>query len=663
MAETVTTVLVIHGRAIQARSEWAVEVTRQVSALDVRLREITETDENVAVFATLRTASPTGIPVLVVTDPDVEHPFRCARRIVRDLPEVRFLFVVVPEREAGLKRDAVFGAPPGNRWQLTTARGDSLAEQIATSIASGQQSQRLRTTVDRMKLRLSAQTPVDSIEYRRLVVSERYLASVLQNAQDAIVSLNPAGSVVAWNRGAQLMFGIAETQARSRPLADLFDEPSIFEAAAATALATGGANATLQLSRQADVRSLEANLDCLVDDDAKAAGLVVILRDVTERVRSQARLLEGSRQKDEFLAMLSHELRNPLAPIRTAADLLQLIESKDPRTVKASAIISRQVAHMTALIDDLLDVARVTRGTVVLDKMPLAIVSVISEAVEQTNGLFEAKRQRLTVSTPGDAGHIEGDRKRLTQVLVNLLSNSAKFTPEGGHISIDLAATASSVAVTVADDGVGIEPELLPHVFDLFVQGPRSPERALGGLGIGLALVRLLIELHGGKVSVRSAGAGSGTAVRLELPKSSRRSETPASTPNAAGAKSSLDLLVVDDNEDAATTLATLLETLGHRVETYTDPREALKRLSEPLPAAMILDIGMPHIDGYELAKHVRATEGADHLVLIALTGYGQASDREKAMAAGFDHHLVKPVDIEALNEILGRVKLRANGS
>jgi PAS domain S-box-containing protein len=634
-------------------------MTAQIAGLDVRLRELGQADEAIATFGAIRGASPTGIPVLVVTDPDVEHPLKIARRIARDIPEMRFLFVVDAKREEAVRREAVFAAPPGNRWQLTCVQGDQLLSVIVANVESGQQAQRLRTTVDRMKLRLPAQPVVDSVEYRRLVMSDRYLASVLQNAQDAIVSINLAGSITTWNRGAQEMFGLTEPDTRALRLAQLFDQPALFEQAAARALSEGDARLVLDLTRIGTVYQLEASLDCLSDDHGRPAGIVVILRDISESRRVEAALREGNRQRDEFLAMLSHELRNPLAPIRAAADVLKLIEIGNPHVTQASAIIARQVAHMTALIDDLLDAARVTRGTISLDKTTVSMVSIVADAVEQTHAVFEAKRHRLLLTTAAHSMLVHGDRHRLVQVLVNLLSNSAKFTPEGGEISIDLASKVDEVVVTVSDNGVGIEAALLPHVFELFVQGSRSSERALGGLGIGLALVRTLTELHGGSVSIASRGASLGTSIRMQLPRARHEvAADGAPLHGSGGPTGGLDLMVVDDNADAAETLAALLQALGHRVEMHTDPRLALEQLTVTLPQALILDIGMPHVDGYEMARRIRVLEGGKTVSLIALTGYGQPMDRERALAAGFDHHLVKPLDVDLLIEILAGLHL-----
>jgi PAS domain S-box-containing protein len=376
--------------------------------------------------------------------------------------------------------------------------------------------------------------------------------------------------------------------------------------------------------------------------------------DISERKMAEEKLRELDRRKDEFLAMLAHELRNPLAPIGAAAELLQRAKPNETLVRTTSQIIGRQVRHMTALIDDLLDVSRVTRGLVELDEAPLDVAQIAFEAIEQVTPLVQARRQELKVNLPQARALVCGDKKRLVQVLANILNNAAKYTQEGGTLRLDVAADAQQVSVAVVDNGIGMAPELVARAFDLFAQAERSVDRASGGLGLGLALVRSLVELHGGTVACDSPGLGKGSRFVVALP---RLSEADAPG-QAGGSEAALDagalrILVVDDNEDAADTLAMLLEASGHEVLVEHSSRQALARAHETAPQVCLLDIGLPDMDGAELARRLRALPETADALLVAVTGYGQESDRARTRDAGFDHHLVKPIDLDKLNEVL----------
>ena len=400
-----------------------------------------------------------------------------------------------------------------------------------------------------------------------------------------------------------------------------------------------------------------------------AAGMPTLMRgisiDITKRKRAEEALRSADRRKDEFLAMLAHELRNPLAPISTAAQLLKLAQTSEPRIARTSEIISRQVEHMTSLIDDLLDVSRVTRGLVTLEKDMVLLDQVIASSVEQVRPLVEARRHRLSIDIAPGIAPLLGDRIRLVQICTNLLNNAAKYTPSGGELLLRARVENGALALLVRDNGIGIGADLLPQVFDLFTQGERSPDRAQGGLGLGLALVKSLVELHAGSVDAHSDGAGRGSefTVRLPLP---ALGDDPAAQRSAALAgelfapAAQLQLMVVDDNVDAANTLAMLLEMQGYVVSVAYRAQDALERAARDAPGIFLLDIGLPDMDGYELARRLRAQSATGNAVLIALTGYGQAKDRERSELAGFDHHLVKPVEIERLSALLAQVSLSA---
>jgi PAS domain S-box-containing protein len=396
---------------------------------------------------------------------------------------------------------------------------------------------------------------------------------------------------------------------------------------------------------------------------SRDGGLVCFFLDISERKEAEAKLRAADQRKDEFLAMLAHELRNPLAPISAAAELLKIGRLDEARVRHSSAIIGRQVRHMTSLVDDLLDVSRVTRGLVTLARAPVAARTIVDEAIEQVRPMLEARSQHLLVDLPDPDATVMGDKARLVQVLANLLNNASKYSPEGRAIEVGARTRfdgdGGRLLLAVRDEGIGMEAGLTDHVFDLFTQAQRSSDRSQGGLGLGLALVKNLVELHGGTVACSSPGPGQGSRFDVVLPLAEPL-PSPAQLAAAAhggdAGPAPLRLLVVDDNVDAAATLGMLLEACGYAVEVENDSRSALARALAAPPQAAMLDIGLPEMDGNELARRLRADPATRGMVLVAVTGYGQEQDRKAALAAGFDHHLVKPVDMEKLSEVLQRI-------
>jgi len=384
-----------------------------------------------------------------------------------------------------------------------------------------------------------------------------------------------------------------------------------------------------------------------------------------EAARSQAEreLRAADQRKDEFLAMLAHELRNPLAPISTGAHLLKLLHSDNAQIMQTCAIIARQVEHMTSLVDDLLDVSRVTRGLVTLSTQVLDLRQVVNDGAEQIRPLIAARRHQVVLDVPDSPATVRGDHKRLVQVVANLLGNATKYTPEGGHIRLQLRAHGEGdYLLEVSDDGIGMEPGLVERVFELFTQAERTPDRAQGGLGLGLALVRSLVELHGGSVGASSPGLGQGSSFTVRLPRHSQQAEMPIDVAirEAALVTSPLRVLVVDDNLDAAHTLHLYLAAAGHRVEIAYNGLDALALASVFAPQVCLLDIGLPDIDGNELARRLRAQPETARTMLVATTGYGRQQDRDAAAAAGFDHYLVKPVNTAQLSDLLARAAAEA---
>ena len=420
----------------------------------------------------------------------------------------------------------------------------------------------------------------------------------------------------------------------------------------------------------AEYRALRATVLRLWSEDSKSTGQCD-LRDLIRfneaidqlLTASVASFAQQSRQaasderirRDEFLAMLAHELRNPLAPIASAAGLLKRGMNDEAVARSASAIIERQVEHMTGLVDDLLDVSRVTRGLIELEKEALNLDGIISDAVEQAMPLIQARGHRLTVREPPELVVVHGDRKRLVQIVSNLLTNAAKYTPNGGRIVLRTEVCQEQVTIAVQDNGIGMTPDLIEHLFEPFVQAKRTSDRSSGGLGLGLALVRSLVELHGGKVSCASAGPGTGSEFSVCLPRLQKYDEkalhSPSGEPSVPGRR--VKVLIVDDNVDAAQAMCIILNDAGHEASVEHCPKEALDAALKERPDVCLLDIGLPGISGNDLARQLRARPETSGALLIAVTGYGQSADRERARAAGFDHYMTKPVDISRLLDLL----------
>jgi PAS domain S-box-containing protein len=394
----------------------------------------------------------------------------------------------------------------------------------------------------------------------------------------------------------------------------------------------------------------------------KIVGAVVAQMDIGDRIKAEDALRQADRRKDEFLAMLAHELRNPLAPIGAAAELLQMMKLDEQQVRQTSQIIGRQVNHMTSLVDDLLDVSRVTRGLVKMDHAPLDVSQIVADAIEQATPLIRERRHHLAMHLTPDAAMVQGDKKRLIQVLANILNNAAKYTPEGGHIQMRTAVRDAHVLIEVSDDGIGMAPDLVSRAFDLFAQAERTSDRSSGGLGLGLALVRSLVELHHGTVTCESEGIGKGSRFTICLPRLAAQDRHGAARYNDGVSQTQMQplrILVVDDNVDAAAMLAMLLEAFGHTVLVEHGARRALERARIEAPQVCLLDIGLPEMDGIELAQRLRVQPETARCVLIAVSGYGQDQDRAETLAAGFDHHLVKPVNTRALASILAAITRR----
>ena len=400
-----------------------------------------------------------------------------------------------------------------------------------------------------------------------------------------------------------------------------------------------------------------AHASPLRDEHGRVYGAVNMLVDISERKAAEEVLRTTSRYKDEFLGTLAHELRNPLAPLRNAIEILNLKVPPCVETTSALAVIDRQMKQMTRLIDDLMDLSRITRDKLELKRTHVKLAEVVHVALETSQPLIEAGEHRFTLQMPGEPITLEGDAARLAQVVSNLLNNAAKFTPRGGHIMLRVSRDGDEAVLRVRDTGIGIASEALPCIFEMFAQADHSLERSSTGLGVGLTLVRRLVDLHGGTIEAHSEGRDLGAEFVIRLPaarKASGRSRSESSASGSDLPTTSLRILVVDDNIDSATTMAELLAMHGHELHTAFDGLQGLEEAIRFKPDVVILDIGMPKMNGYTVARRIRERMDGTQPLLIAVTGWGQEEDRMRSKAAGFDHHLVKPVDPAELVTLLG---------
>ena len=510
---------------------------------------------------------------------------------------------------------------------------------------------------------------------REIGLQKRLLHSLFMQAPTLIAVLRgPAHVFELANPPICEVLGHSAADVLNRPLLDVMPEmrgqifPSLLERVYTTGVAQVGKETPVRFDRGGathEILYFNFVYSPLRNIGGEIEGVFVVASDVTAQVqaREQVNSLReaaesANRAKDEFLAMLGHELRNPLSPILTALQLMKL--RGEAGSERERTVIERQINHLTRLVDDLLDVARIARGKVELKTETVEIAEIVMKAIEMASPLLEQRTHTLTVDVAKSGLRVEGDTTRLSQVISNLLTNAAKYTPPGGEISIRAKPENDEVVLSVRDTGIGITPEMLPRIFDLFVQERQALDRSQGGLGIGLAIVRSLIERHGGTVSARSEGPGQGSEFIVRLPAIVRTHDIATLTPTPGQMLkatpppgSAARILIVDDNEDGAELLAEALLQKGYDTRVAHDAPTALRVAAEFFPEIAFLDIGLPVMDGYELASHLREIPGLAGLRLIAVTGYGQASDRQRTGKAGFQHHFVKPVDIDAIEATL----------
>lgn len=509
-----------------------------------------------------------------------------------------------------------------------------------------------------------------SAESALRAVTER-LRVTLASIGDAVIATDAEGLVTFMNGVAERLTGTLSSKALGRHLDEVFvianeETREPVESPVSKVMRQGEivglANHTVLIRGDGTELPIDDSGAPIKDVNGSIVGVVLVFHDISERhmlerelLTKTQRLQDADRRKDEFLSMLAHELRNPLAPLNTSVHLLEKLHGSLPEVSRLSKVMATQLVHMTRLVDDLLDVARLTRGAIELHRSPVSLAEVLEQATEMSVRVIEKRGVTLSIDPGATDALIDGDLTRLVQVFTNLLTNAAKFTESGGTVHLSTRAEPGQAVIVVRDTGAGIDEVLLPHIFDLFVQGDRSLDRAQGGLGIGLTVVRAIVQMHGGSIDAHSEGAGRGSEFIVRLPLLSRdgsvhdRSESPDAP---AAASSRLRVLVVDDNVDAADSLCSILESWGHDTHSAYSAQAAIDLLPLVRPQAVLLDIGLPGMDGHQLAKAIRLRTGSK-LLMVAVTGYGDANSRQRSEEAGIDRHMTKPVDLGTLQTLL----------
>ena len=500
----------------------------------------------------------------------------------------------------------------------------------------------------------------DVSERRRTELARAHLAAIVDSSEDAIVSKTLQGIILSWNTGAERLFGYSSSEAVGQPITILIPPERIDEEGEILSRIARGERIehfeTVRVTK--DGRRLDVSLTVspIRDVSGEIIGVSKIARDITDRRLAEQALREADRKKDEFIALLAHELRNPLAPMRSALQVMRVAPFDAKALTGARDVMERQLGHMVRLIDDLLDISRIGQKKLELRRTRVTLADVVHSAVETARPVIDAAGHRLAVSLPASPVHLDGDLTRLSQVFSNLLTNSAKYTHPGGLIELVAEATNGKVRVSVRDNGIGVPAGALESIFDMFSQVDRSLEHSTGGLGIGLALVRGLVEMHGGTVTAASDGQDRGSTFTVTLPvlTSVSASIPPFASPaEASPAGPRRRVLVVDDSRDAAEMMAMMLEFMGNEVRTAFTGTQAIAAAGAFRPELILMDIGMPELDGYEAARRIREEPWGRDICIIALTGWGQERDRVRSREAGCDGHLVKPVEPAALERLL----------
>jgi PAS domain S-box-containing protein len=519
----------------------------------------------------------------------------------------------------------------------------------------------------------------DVSERKRAEEARARLAAIVESSDDAIVSKTLDGVIRSWNTGAERIFGYTSQEAVGQPITMIIPSDRHDEERMILDRIRRGERVehfeTVRVGKDGRRIDISLTVSPVRDDTGRVVGASKIARDITEQVGAAARLAgalereqqqgrllrEQDERKNEFLALLAHELRNPLAPLRNGLQVMRLAEGNAAAVYQARTMMERQLGHMVRLVDDLLDVSRISRNKIELRRSRILLADAVNSAVETVRPLIDAAGHTLRISIPSEPIFLDADLTRLAQVFGNLLTNSTKYTSHGGRITLTAMPDASQVVVSIRDNGIGIPADSLPTVFDMFSQVDRSIERSAGGLGIGLALVKGLVEMHGGSISAESAGEGLGSTFTVRLPLLEDSVMPQLQDPvqfGSAAAQSGRRILVVDDNRDSSASMAMMLKFQGDEVRTAHDGAEALQIAEDFRPHAIIMDMGMPRLNGYEATRRLRQQSWGRDILIIALTGWGQESDKARSHEAGCDVHLVKPVDLLELQQVLAECRV-----
>jgi len=490
--------------------------------------------------------------------------------------------------------------------------------------------------------------------------SEERFRLLVEGVTDyAVYMLDIDGRISSWNAGAERITGYTRGEIVGQHFSVFYspeDRATAPWMELATARAAGRAEAEGWRTKRSGERFwARVVVTALYDTDGRLHGFAKVTQDLTERRHIQS-LEQAARNVSEFIAVLAHELRNPLAPIRSAAQLMTRLPADHPSQSELHAMVDRQSAQLVRIVDDMIDMARISRGTLAVERVPCELAPIVQAAVDTARPLVERQRHRLTVIVPPTPIMVNGDAHRLTQLLTNLLNNAARYTPAGGEVEVRVSVAGRQAQIAVTDNGPGVDPAMHRRIFDMFVRGEGAPKSSDSGLGVGLALSRRIAELHDGSLAVDSEGAGKGATFIVRLPLSGQAHAAP-SMPSATSAGARHRVLVVDDNADAARALDLLLQDLGHECVVVHRSVDALDHLRTFAPDLVVLDLGMPGLDGLELARRIRAADLPRQPMLLAVTGWGQAADRVRTTEAGFDAHLVKPVSREVLAAALGALQ------
>ena len=502
-----------------------------------------------------------------------------------------------------------------------------------------------------------APTGIDITDRKRAEADRQKFVTLVETSSDFIGMSDLQGVTFYVNHAGLEMVGLDD--ARGIPWTDFFfpeDRRRLREEFFPSVVARGHGELDIRVRhfKTGEARWMAYKVLTLPDAAGRPMAFATVSQDVTERRRLADDLSEANRRKTEFLAMLAHELRNPLAPISNAVRALRVGHGDAKLAHAALGMFERQVGQLARLVDDLLDLSRITRGKIVLRLQPVELAPIVAQAVEAARARYGSLGQELTVTVPTEAVHLSADAARLAQVIGNLLNNACKFTDAGGHVALTVARDGAQVVIRVQDDGIGIAPEQLPHLFTMFTQADTSLERTRDGLGIGLTLVKAVAEMHGGTVEARSAGLGRGSEFEVRLPALENVSATIAPVADSEPTtRVGRRILIVDDNYDGADSLAMLLDEIGHETHLAHDGLEALAAAERIRPDVVLLDIGLPKLNGYEVCRRIREHTWGEALMMVALTGWGQDEDRQRSFEAGFDTHLVKPVDHAVLMRLL----------